>query len=116
MNRLLNLTLPPQFRMICALWNLQPQEAVQFFIDQACMPGMHTADASRWAAALLMEYALQRGQEPLPYTPRQLRLLKTMEQQRRAMLHKIAQLDAGARKKAVERFFERWIKLWEEGK
>lgn len=100
--------------MICALWNIEPRQLLQYLVDHTCMPGMHTADAGQWAAALLMEYVLQHGQHPLPYTPRQIRLLRTMELQRRGMLHKVAHLDADTRKKAIERFFEKWIGLWEK--
>ncbi len=116
MKKAFTLHLPPAFEAACLMYGLEPTLVLQTFIDSILLHGKET-DARpvvRQATAVLDYCRLRCEPHPLPYTAKQKKYILVMAARHRTVVQRIAGQSLEAQERALMKFYERWMKGWEE--
>ncbi len=116
MKKSFTLHLPPAFEAACLIYGLEPAVVLQTFADAVLPHGRETnaRPVVRQATAVLDYCRLLHEPHPLPYTAKQKKYIQTMAARHRAVIRRVSGQSREAQELALQRFFERWMKGWEE--
>jgi hypothetical protein len=112
------LKLPDEFFVACTVYEQDPSKLLQEFLNQMSFPKNDDSrgDLNVCATFFFIEHTYQKWTERnvSQYSKQQLNFLAAMEQQRKSMLEKIKDCTPKQKQQALEKFFSRFRRQWNE--